>query len=219
MHFLCKKLYMQVLVLTNDELKEELLACPISDTIHFTYSDSFADHFSGSVDACIDLLFENTPQRIQWLNQLQAPLVIINSVITPLNDIQKNYVRINGWNTFLKRPVMEAAATSETLKTKAEELFINLGRKTEWVPDITGFITPRVVASIINEAFFALEENVSTEEEIDTAMKLGTNYPYGPFEWSKKIGASNIYSLLSALSKKQIRYQPSTLLKQTALAL
>ena len=66
--------------------------------------------------------------------------------------------------------------------------------------------------------FFALEEKVSTEEEIDVAMKTGTNYPYGPFEWSKKIGLRDIYSLLTALSKEQNRYQPSVLLKQTVLA-
>ena len=41
---------------------------------------------------------------------------------------------------------------------------------------------------IINEAFLALQEGVSTKEEINTAMKLGTNYPLGPFEWVEKIG-------------------------------
>jgi 3-hydroxybutyryl-CoA dehydrogenase len=92
-----------------------------------------------------------------------------------------------------------------------------LGRKTEWVPDVAGFITPRVVATVINEAFLALEENVSVETEIDTAMKLGTNYPYGPFEWGQKIGLQNIHSLLDALSKEQIRYKPSKLLKEKTL--
>jgi 3-hydroxyacyl-CoA dehydrogenase len=41
---------------------------------------------------------------------------------------------------------------------------------------------------IINEAYFALEDNVSTKAETDIAMKLGTNYPYGPFEWGQLIG-------------------------------
>ncbi len=44
------------------------------------------------------------------------------------------------------------------------------------------------MAMIINEAWHALAEEVSTKNEIDTAMKLGTNYPYGPFEWAEKIG-------------------------------
>ena len=49
-------------------------------------------------------------------------------------------------------------------------------------------------------------------------MKLGTNYPFGPFEWGEKIGLQNIYSLLDTLGQKQNRYIPAPLLKQTALA-
>jgi 3-hydroxybutyryl-CoA dehydrogenase len=66
---------------------------------------------------------------------------------------------------------------------------------------------------IINEAFFALGENVSTKEEIDLAMKSGTNYPYGPFEWSEKIGVENILNLLKKLSEKEERYFPAPTLK------
>jgi len=208
---------MNVLVIANDEIKEELFSHTAKDVIQLTYIQAPGDYVPGKpIDACVDLLFENKAERIGWLNNLQAPLIIINSVITPLKNIQQDFIRINGWHTFLKRQMIEAAANNILLKAKAEKFFLSLGKKPEWVPDITGLITPRIVAAVINEAFFALEENVSTEEEIDTAMKLGTNYPFGPFEWSKKIGLQNICSLLSALSKEQIRYQPSSLLKQTA---
>ena len=206
---------MNVLLLANDLQKEELLTIPTLDSIQITWIEATAGFTPGQpFDACIDLLFDNNSERIEWLKNLQVQHIIINSVITPLKDIRQDFIRINGWNTFLKRPVFEAAAIDATLKPKAEELFLCLGRKTEWVPDITGFIAPRVVALIINEAFFALEEKVSTEEEIDTAMKLGTNYPYGPFEWGKKIGFQPIYLLLAALVKEETRYNPSVLLKK-----
>ncbi len=65
----------------------------------------------------------------------------------------------------------------------------------------------------INEAWFALEENVSSKEEIDVAMKLGTNYPYGPFEWASLIGIEKIFELLQKLSTYDKRYLPATLLK------
>ena len=215
---------MKVLVLANDLQKEELLSLPIKDleiTWIKTTAGFVADH---PPDACIDLLFDHTAERIEWLQNLctssngQTPLIIINSVIKRLRDIRQDFIRINGWNTLLKRPVMEASVNNALLKVKAEELFLNLGKKTEWVPDITGFITARVIASIINEAFFALQETVSTKDDIDTAMKLGTNYPYGPFEWGKMIGLQQIYSLLAALSIEQNSYQPAALLKQTVLA-
>ena len=46
-----------------------------------------------------------------------------------------------------------------------------------------GFIFPRTVVQIINEAAFALEEEVASKTDIDRAMKFGVNYPKGPFEW------------------------------------
>ena len=88
-----------------------------------------------------------------------------------------------------------------------------LNRKAEWLPDVKGFISPRVISMIINEAYFTLESRVSTKEEIDIAMKLGTNYPYGPFEWSEKIGLNRIYSLLLQLSMTDPKYTPCELLR------
>jgi len=87
-----------------------------------------------------------------------------------------------------------------------------LERNFVWVPDEPGMIAARIIVMIINEAYFALSENISTKEEIDIAMKLGTNYPYGPFEWSAKIGLQNVYALLKHLNKKESRYEIAPLL-------
>ena len=65
---------------------------------------------------------------------------------------------------------------------------------------------------IINEAFLTVEDQVSTKAEIDTAMKLGTNYPYGPFEWAELIGKNNILALLQKLYTTGTRYRPALLL-------
>jgi len=59
---------------------------------------------------------------------------------------------------------------------------------------------------IINEAYFALGEGVSSKENIDIAMKTGTNYPYGPFEWAAKIGLQRIQQLLVQMQKENNRY-------------
>jgi 3-hydroxybutyryl-CoA dehydrogenase len=209
---------MKVIVLANEELKKELMVYGIDPSIQLQWIDTpgRADQYTDA-DACIDLLFDNSAQRIQWLKQLPATLIIVNSVITPLQDIQADFIRINGWMTFLGRNILEASCHNEELKQKAVQLFSCLGRTTEWVPDVAGFITPRVVVSVINEAFLALEESVSAENEIDTAMKLGTNYPFGPFEWGEKIGLHKVYSLLEALNREQTRYKPSQLLQQRIL--
>jgi 3-hydroxybutyryl-CoA dehydrogenase len=57
----------------------------------------------------------------------------------------------------------------------------------------------RVISCIVNEAFLALSEGVATAEDIDEAMKLGANYPKGPFEWAEEIGAPSILQTLDSL--------------------
>ena len=57
----------------------------------------------------------------------------------------------------------------------------------------------RVISCIVNEAFLALSEGVATAEDIDRAMKLGANYPKGPFEWVEEIGARTIFETLDSL--------------------
>lgn len=206
---------MRVLVIADKPLLEELTSGGNNDSIQVEWISDINDLSSGaSFDACIDLLFQNTRTRIEWLNNLQAPMIIINSVIDTLVEIGQDYVRINGWPTFLQRNKVEATTLHEELKSKAEQLFESFGKKITWTPDIAGFLTARVIATIINEAYIALEEGVSTTDEIDIAMKLGTNYPYGPFEWSKKIGLELIFLLLTKLAKDQERYRPSALLEK-----
>ncbi|TCJ14131.1 hypothetical protein EPD60_08975 [Flaviaesturariibacter flavus] len=123
------------------------------------------------------------------------------------------FVRFNGWNAAAAR--IEAAGTSE-VQAAAEEAAAALGKTIEWVPDTPGFVTARVIAMIINEAYHACSEGVSTKEDINTAMKLGTNYPFGPFEWAAQIGLKHVVELLRALAHKNGRYAPNALLLQEA---
>jgi len=210
---------MKVLVLANDEQKDEMLSIPVDGSVTIQWHNGLLPiEKTGAFDACIDLLFDNSPARIKQLRELSIPLVVINSVITTLHELGDDFIRMNGWNSFIKRQIVEAsAAADDTRKRLAEKLFSHLGRTIEWTPDIPGFVSARVIATIINEAFLTVEEKVSVEKEIDTAMKLGTNYPYGPFEWGEKIGLNKVLSLLEVLEKEQIRYKPSPLLKNKIL--
>lgn len=62
-----------------------------------------------------------------------------------------------------------------------------------------GNVALRVVSCIVNEAFLTLSEGVATAEDIDRAMKLGANYPKGPFEWAEEIGVERILETLDYL--------------------
>jgi 3-hydroxybutyryl-CoA dehydrogenase len=217
--FLCKKLVMRLVVLAAEQLKKELLingTAPAVEIIWIDDVDEFAQY--ENADGYIDLLFDNTRTRIEALKNFSSQPVIINSVIDTLEEINAPLIRINAWPGFLKRPVVEASSNSEILKEKTEKILNGLNKKTEWLPDKPGFVAARVIAMIINEAWFALEDGISTKEEIDTAMRLGTNYPYGPFEWGEKIGLINIYALLNKLNKTNVRYRPAELMKRQLIA-
>ncbi|HYV55818.1 MAG TPA: 3-hydroxyacyl-CoA dehydrogenase family protein [Chitinophagaceae bacterium] len=206
---------MKIILLANDEQREELTAQQPKPEAELVWLADLSSLKDIAADACIDLLFAEKAAHLEQLKRLQTSFLIINSISKPSNEWLRNCVRINGWNTFLKRSVIEATGPHE-LQQKTGEIFSLFHKQVDWVADITGFVSLRVIASIINEAYFALDEKVSTKEEIDTAMKLGTNYPYGPFEWSEKIGIKNICGLLEQLSIERKRYTPSALLKKEA---
>ncbi len=152
----------------------------------------------------------------QQLQNIRQP-VILNSVAATLKELQteSNVVRINGWNSFLSRNIWEVAGA---ITDETTQILTALNKQYIEVADEPGLIAARVITMIINEAYFALGQEVSSKEEIDTAMKLGTNYPWGPFEWSRIIGVKNIYELLLVLSKNDKRYLPAPLLQTEANA-
>ena len=208
---------MRLVILANEHQKEEILSGGIKDDCKVDWIKTSAELSElDNCDALIDLLFEENGYDVSHLKSFSPKPVIVNSVIKTTEEIGIDVIRINGWPGFLKRSVAEISC-SDANKTNAETILSEFDKKTEFVPDIRGFVSSRVISMIINEAYFALEENVSTKEEIDTAMKLGTNYPYGPFEWGEKIGLKNIVSLLTELSLTEKRSQPAGLLLKEAI--
>ena len=209
---------MRLAIVANETMKEELLSSGKTDDLTIDWVSSAGALISyPDSDAFIDLLYEQNGYNNDVLKKLLPKAVIVNSIVKTIDETGHPFIRINGWPSFLKRKTVEASCKQETDKTIAEKIFASLNRKVEWVPDVPGFISARVVSMIINEAYFAFSEKVSSKEEIDTAMKLGTNYPYGPFEWATAIGLKNINSLLTQLSNAEKRYQPSILLTKEAL--
>lgn len=207
---------MQLVVLTNDELKEELLLQGLNESLNLKWINHIDEFLQfNEADAYIDLLFEFNERRVELLKKLPPKPVLINAVTGTLKDLPENFIRINGWVTFLKRKIVEAAGPDK-IKEQGKKIIEGFNKKVEWTEDVPGFVSARVVSMIINEAYFAMAEEVSSKQETDTAMKLGTNYPYGPFEWADKIGLNNVYLLLQQLSKEQQRYIPSALLEKEA---
>ncbi len=169
---------------------------------------------------CIDLLFEEKVEHESALVAFQKKggIVVVNSVAKTCNELPAGFCRINGWPGFLEKERIELVCENESTRRQLEDVFLKLNRQPEWVKDQIGFIAPRVLCSIINEAYLALSEGVSDKNQIDLAMQLGTNYPMGPFAWAEKIGKDQVLHLLERLSAEAIRYKPASLLKEEVYA-
>lgn len=140
--------------------------------------------------------------------------VFVNAVTETLKEHHqpKHVLRFNGWAGWLQKDKWEIAGQ---LTEEALAILSYLHIEPINLPDKAGFISAAVIALIINEAFYAEADAISSRNEIDTAMKLGTGYPYGPFEWAEKIGVDKIYELLKTLSKNDQSYLPAdALLKE-----
>jgi 3-hydroxybutyryl-CoA dehydrogenase len=203
---------MRLLVLADHSQVEELLSSANNSQVALTLINAVEDSIDKDADALIDLLFDGSRDRIELLKECFSGIVIVNSVVDTLKKMDAPFTRINGWPGFLRRSVVEASTNNDSAKNSVQNIFSCLGKKVEWLPDTPGFVTARVIAMIINEGWFALDENISTREEIDAAMRLGTNYPQGPFEWCEKIGIKNVHALLNELAKTEQRYHPNALL-------
>ena len=102
-------------------------------------------------------------------------------------------------------------STIQLTKAVAEKM----GKETVVIKESPGFITSRINAMIGNEAFYMLQEGISTPEEIDKALKLGLNHPMGPFEMVDLVGLDTRLSILKFLHQTLgEKYRPCPLLER-----
>jgi 3-hydroxybutyryl-CoA dehydrogenase len=88
------------------------------------------------------------------------------------------------------------------------------------VDDVAGLVVTRTVAMLVNGAVDARNQGVASAADIDTAMRLGTNYPIGPLAWGDRWGPATIVGILDAMQAwyGEDRYRPSALLRRIAAA-
>jgi 3-hydroxybutyryl-CoA dehydrogenase len=88
------------------------------------------------------------------------------------------------------------------------------------IDDAPGLVVTRTVAMLVNGAVDARHQGVASAADIDTAMRLGTNYPLGPLAWGDRWGPATIVGILDAMQAwyGEDRYRPSALLRRIAAA-
>jgi len=125
--------------------------------------------------------------------------------ITKLGAATRRPDRVIGMHFMNPVPVMKLVEIIRGIATSAEtyrvvhDLTLKLDKTPLECNDMPGFVSNRVLMPMINEAIFALYENVATRESIDGIMKLGMNHPMGPLTLADFIGLDVCLAILNVL--------------------
>ena len=99
--------------------------------------------------------------------------------------------------------IVDSQEASDDALELAQELFATLGKGAVLVEDSPGLFLGRTVGSIVNEAMIAVAEDVASPDDVDTAMRLGANYPIGPVAWGREIGGARIARILKRVADEE----------------
>ncbi|WP_066837298.1 3-hydroxyacyl-CoA dehydrogenase family protein [Rufibacter ruber] len=216
---------MNTLVLATAEQEAEFsLKFPNRAYIHTTTPEELAVWLP-QAHLVFDFLLHEQPERLAQYNELgrgEKLIVFCNAATVQLaalaaahGPVNFHLCGVNALPTFFNREILEVSVLREESKREVDKACVFLATLYELVEDRVGMVTPRVICMIINEACYTLQEGTATKEDIDLGMKLGTNYPFGPFEWANRIGVKHVYELLAAVYEdtKDERYKICPLLK------
>jgi len=179
-------------------------------------------------DVVIEAATENLELKLNLMAQLDAivrPEAILASntssiSITRLAAATTRPERVVGLHFFNPVPVMalveviRGLQTSESAFSSMEALAKAVGKTPVKVKNSAGFVVNRLLCPMLNEAVFALSENLASASEIDEAMKMGANHPIGPLALCDMIGLDVQLAVMQVLfeSFKDSKYRPAPLL-------
>ncbi len=219
---------MNILVIGDPENLEEVKA-KFGEAHQYTFEKDHreAERFVLGNDLVFDFILDEEPFQVEIYIEKESATIFVNTAkisLSELSSLANHQLRaklfgFNGLPTFLNRSVLEVSVLNKADEVKLGEACKELNTEFLLVDDRVGLVTPRIVCMIINEAYYTVQEGTALREDIDLAMKLGTNYPYGPFEWCHRIGVKHVYELLEAVYEDthDERYKICSLLKKEYL--
>ncbi len=182
------------------------------------------------VDVAIEAATENEELKKRIFQDLEAVVrpggvLGTNTSSIPITRIAAATRRpeaVIGMHFMNPVPVMQlvelirGAATSDATFERTRLLVQAMGKTVVTSRDYPGFIVNRILIPMLNEAAYALMEGLGTAEDIDTAMKLGTNQPMGPLQLADFIGLDTVLFIAEVMHRGlgDAKYRPCPLLRQ-----
>jgi 3-hydroxybutyryl-CoA dehydrogenase len=182
------------------------------------------------VDLAIEAATENEDLKRKIFQELDAVVrpggvLATNTSSIPITRIAaatKRPEAVIGMHFMNPVPVMQlvelirGAATSDATFQQTRSLAEAMGKTVVTSRDYPGFIVNRILIPMLNEAAYALMEGLGTAEDIDTAMKLGTNQPMGPLQLADFIGLDTVLFIAEVMHRGlgDPKYRPCPLLRQ-----
>lgn len=215
---------MKILV-TGEETRVAELRSRLSEVpdLEMDFTDGDEEEDFKDYDCIFDLNFDDDPANLPVYASLRDKPVFVNAVKLSLDEViyaanarvKCMLFGMNALPTFIGQDKWEVSIYRKFQMPGLDSVMNKLNISYSPVEDRAGMVKPRVIFMLINEACFTLQEGTATIEHIDLAMKLGTNYPYGPFEWCDKIGVTSVFETLSAIydDTRDERYKICPLLK------
>lgn len=187
-----------------------------------------------SCDLVVEAISENRTAKFDLfrkLDEICAPHCILASntssiSITEIAAQTKRASQVAGMHFMNPVPVMKLVELIRGIQTQ-DQTFAEIKRVAEKMgktcvesKDFPGFIVNRILMPMINEAVYALYENVGSVQDIDSAMKLGTNQPMGPLTLADFIGLDTCLAIMNVLHEGlgDAKYRACPLLKNYVAA-
>ena len=177
--------------------------------------ESVQEDFNLKVDIFRRLDIIANPEAIFVSNTSTLSLTNISeSISRPSKVIGMHFL-----NPVPKIPMVELVKslhTSNETVLKVKEFASRIGKTPVEVYEYPGFITTRAIVPLINEAMHILLEGVATAKDIDTALKLGYNFQYGPLEMADMMGLDEVLTWMETLWKTlgEPRYRPNPMIRK-----